>query len=109
MRKIIEWCYVSADGVFEDPVSMGLLDYMDDAYLRDGIGVFEACDAILFGRSTYEIFAKIWPETPYAARLKCDPKVRLLVESGERRVEQLDDSPRRCCHRGSQAQAAGRR
>jgi dihydrofolate reductase len=69
MRKIIEWSYISADGVFEDPVGMGLLDYMDDAYLRDGIGVFEACDAILFGRSTYEIFAKIWPGNPYAARL----------------------------------------
>jgi dihydrofolate reductase len=69
MRKIIGWSYISADGVFEDPVGMGLLDYMDDAYLRDGIGVLEACDAILFGRSTYEIFAKIWPGTPYAARL----------------------------------------
>ena len=69
MRKIIEWSYISADGVFEDPVGMGLLDYMDDAYLRDSRGLFEACDAILFGRSTYEIFAKIWPGTPYAAQL----------------------------------------
>jgi dihydrofolate reductase len=69
MRKIIEWSYISADGVFEDPVGMGLLDYLDDAYLRDARGLFEACDAILFGRSTYEIFAKIWPGTPYAARL----------------------------------------
>jgi dihydrofolate reductase len=74
MRKIIEWSYISADGVFEDPISMGLGDYMqDDAYLRDGLGLFEACDAILFGRSTYEIFAKIWSGRdgthPYAARL----------------------------------------
>ena len=98
MRKIIEWCYVSADGVFEDPVSMGLLDYMDDAYLRDGIGVFEACDAILFGRSTYEIFAKIWPGTPLCRTAQCDPKIRLLVESGDSRVEQLDHRSRRCCH-----------
>jgi len=22
MRKIIEWCYVSADGIFEDPIRM---------------------------------------------------------------------------------------
>jgi dihydrofolate reductase len=74
MRKIIEWSYISADGVFEDPIRMGLGDYMqDDAYLRDGVGLFEACDAILFGRSTYEIFAKIWSGRdgthPYAARL----------------------------------------
>jgi dihydrofolate reductase len=74
MRKIIEWCYVSADGVFEDPLRMGLGDYMqDDAYLRDAVGLFEACDAILWGRTTYEIFAKIWSGRdgthPYAARL----------------------------------------
>jgi dihydrofolate reductase len=73
MRKIIEWCYVSADGVFEDPISMGARDYQDDTYLRDALGLFEACDAILWGRSTYEIFAKMWPGMdgthPYAARL----------------------------------------
>ena len=73
MRKIIEWCYISADGVFEDPISMGIRDYQDDAYLRDGLGLIEACDAILWGRSTYEIFDKIGPlrdgTHPYAARL----------------------------------------
>jgi hypothetical protein len=52
MRKIIEWCYVSADGVFEDPIRMGLTDYLDDdAYVRDALGLFEACDALLWGRS----------------------------------------------------------
>jgi hypothetical protein len=55
MRKIIEWSYISADGVFEDPIRMGVRDYQDDAYLRDALGLFEACDAILWGRSTYEI------------------------------------------------------
>jgi hypothetical protein len=37
MRKIIEWCYVSADGVFEDPIRMGVGNYQDEAYLRDSI------------------------------------------------------------------------
>jgi len=79
MRKIIEWSYISADGVFEDPLSMGLGDYMqDDAYLRDAVGLFEACDAILWGRTTYEIFAKIWSGRdeahPYAARLNAIQK-----------------------------------
>src|ERR1700688_1780268 len=73
MRKIIEWCYVSADGVLEDLIRMGVRDYQDDAYLRGALGLFEACDAILWGRSTYEIFAKMWPGRdgahPYAARL----------------------------------------
>jgi dihydrofolate reductase len=76
MRKIIGYCLVSADGIFDDPdpIQMGVRDYQDEAYLRDSLGLFEACDALLFGRSTYEIFAKIYggggnPNHAYAARL----------------------------------------
>jgi len=89
MGKIIEWCYISADGVFEDPVGMGLLDYLDDVYLRDARGLFEACDAILFGRSTYEIFAKIWPGTPYAARLNA---IRKYVFSSSLQTAEWNNS-----------------
>jgi dihydrofolate reductase len=73
MRRIIEYCLVSADGiVLDDPFPFG--DYLDDAYLRDRLGLFVACDAMLCGRTTYERFAKRWQpgseETrPYAARL----------------------------------------
>jgi dihydrofolate reductase len=35
MRKVIEWTLVSADGVFDDPVGLGFMQYQDDAYLRD--------------------------------------------------------------------------
>jgi dihydrofolate reductase len=74
---ILIWWAVEAgqaDRVFEDPIHMGLGEYQDEAYLRDALGLFEACDAILFGRSTYEIFATVYGGgggTPvYAARLK---------------------------------------
>jgi hypothetical protein len=90
MRKIIEWCYVSTDGIFEDPIRMGIGEYWDEAYLRDALGLFEACDAIFFGRCTYEIFAKIWSGNhghPYAAAPQCYPKVCFLLESGDSRVE----------------------
>jgi hypothetical protein len=57
--------------VLDDPFPFG--DYQDDAYLRDALGIFEACDAILWGRTTYERFAKRYPGSegthPYAARL----------------------------------------
>jgi dihydrofolate reductase len=75
MRKIIGYCLVSADGIFDDtdPIQMGVRDYQDEAYLRDSLGLFEACDALLFGRSTYEIFVKMYAgrdgNRPYAARL----------------------------------------
>jgi len=72
MRRIIEYCLVSADGiVLDDPFPFQ--DYMDDAYLRDRVGVFAACDATLWGRTTYERFAKRWAgnqaTSPYIARL----------------------------------------
>ena len=69
MRKVIEYCLVSADGIMlEDPFPFR--DHLDDAYLRDRLG----CDAMLFGRTTYERLAKRWPPgsevtRPYTARL----------------------------------------
>lgn len=79
MGRIIEWGLVSADGiVLDDPLPPGFRDYQDEAYLRDALGIFEACDAMLWGRTTYERFAKMYPgseEThPYAARLSAVPK-----------------------------------
>ncbi len=72
MRKIIEACLVSADGiVLDDPFPFQ--DYLDDAVLQDRVGLFEACDAVLWGRTTYERFAKRWAGSlrspPYIARL----------------------------------------
>ena len=72
MRRIIEYCLVSADGiVLDDPFPFR--DYYDDAYLRDRLGIFTACDAMLWGRTTYERFAKIYAgreaTNPYAPRL----------------------------------------
>ena len=60
MRKVIEYVLVSADGVTEDPVAMGVGEHQDEAYLRDGLGLLEACDALLFGRRIYEEFAALY-------------------------------------------------
>jgi dihydrofolate reductase len=72
MRKIIEYTLVSIDGVFDGP-TLGFMEYRDDAYLRDGLGLLLACDAMLMGRRTYETFAKAWPGRigahPWAERL----------------------------------------
>ena len=58
MRKLIEYCLVSTDGiVLTDPFPFH--DYLDDSYLRERVGLFEACDAVLFGRTTYERFARV--------------------------------------------------
>lgn len=80
MRKIIEYCILSADGTFDDPdpVQAGVRSYQDEAYLRDAIGLFHACDAMLFGRSSYERFARAYGpgggNPAHAARLTAMPK-----------------------------------
>jgi dihydrofolate reductase len=92
MRKIIEWCLVSADGiVLDDPFPFR--DYQDGAYLRDALGLFEACDATLWGRNTYERFAKIYPGSegtrPYAARLNA---IRKYVFSSKLETAEWNNS-----------------
>ncbi len=77
MRKVIEYTLVSADGAFDDPVNLGFMQYHDDAYMRDGLGLLTACDAMLFGRTTYQIFSKPYQggrAHPWAGRLKAIPK-----------------------------------
>jgi dihydrofolate reductase len=71
MRKIIEYTLISVDGVFSDTTT-GFLDYRDDTYLRDGLGLLTQCDAMIMGRVFYDSAARIWPgraEHPWADRL----------------------------------------
>jgi dihydrofolate reductase len=72
MRKIIEYTLTSVDGVFGNPAELGFLRFRDEAYLRDGLGVLNTCDAMLMGRNFYAASAKLWqsrPDHPWANRL----------------------------------------
>ena len=65
MRKVIEYCLVSADGIMlEDPFPFR--DHLDDAYLRDRLGLFAACDAMLSmtrGSQSSSTAVKWWRNT----------------------------------------------
>ena len=72
MGKIIEYTLVSVDGVYTDPAGLGFMRFRDDAYLRDGLGVLLASEAMIMGRAFYEGSAKMWqsrPDHPWAHRL----------------------------------------
>ena len=75
----------------DDPFSFR--DYHDDAYLRDARGLFTACDAMLWGRTTYERFAKVFPGIegahPYAARLNA---IRKYVFSSKLEIAEWNNS-----------------
>jgi dihydrofolate reductase len=78
MRRIVEYTLLTADGVFENPVSWRFMDFRDDAYLRDGLALLESCEGKLMGRTSYEANSRIWPGPgkghPWAARLNTMPK-----------------------------------
>jgi dihydrofolate reductase len=76
MGRLIEYTLVSADGVVEDPTGV-TAEHGDEAYLRDGLGLLAASDAVLFGRRSFEAFARLY--TPgrsrhWADRLDAIPK-----------------------------------
>jgi dihydrofolate reductase len=75
MRRVIEYTLISADGVF-DLEYLRFFEYRDDAYLRDGLGVLTACDAMLMGRQVYDTLARVWPARtdPWANRINAMPK-----------------------------------
>jgi dihydrofolate reductase len=59
MRKINAWIYVTLDGVMEAPENWVIPDdEMFGAMETD----YAAADALLLGRSTYEVFAASWPQ-----------------------------------------------
>jgi dihydrofolate reductase len=86
MRKIIVAEFVSLDGVMEDPGGAEgykhggwTFKYADDeGYKFKGQELWD-CDTLLLGRTTYEGYAKAWPdmkdEAGFADKMNSMPKV----------------------------------
>ncbi|MEU6658829.1 dihydrofolate reductase family protein [Streptomyces sp. NPDC046821] len=90
MRLILQE-FLSLDGVSQGPGSPEedtsdgftrggwLVPHLDDAFLRIATGWLDEADGFLFGRRTYENFARDWPamdnpDDPVAAKLNGLPK-----------------------------------
>jgi len=59
MRQIKASALVSLDGVIGDPHEWAN-EYFDAAAQEDALRRLSECDAMLMGRRTYEIFARLW-------------------------------------------------
>jgi dihydrofolate reductase len=71
MRKLIVSSLVSADGIHGDPQSW-TGDYSDEEAVAQWLAVLLESDAMLMGRNTYELFARLWSSPsggPYMERL----------------------------------------
>ena len=62
MRKLIQSYLTTIDGAVDNPASWQLQDYADDASSRDAFGQVSACGAMLWGRTTYEYFSRVFPQ-----------------------------------------------
>lgn len=103
--KLVVTQYISLDGVIEDPVGMegsGLGDWTGP-FSRGAEGdalkqrELDAAELLLFGRSTYDAFAAVWPsiaDDAFADRMNALPKrvvSTTLTEAGWRNSEILRD------------------
>lgn len=59
MRKLNAWIYMTLDGVVEAPENWVI---PDGKMFAAQTGGYQASDALLLGRTTYEIFAASWPQ-----------------------------------------------
>jgi len=117
MSRVIVIEFMSLDGVMQDPDGNEGTPHGGWAFrfgpgpvTGDPFGLSEVLDtgALLLGRQTWQMFAKIWPgrDDPFSAKLNAMPK---LVAShslkARRRVAELLRAARRPGRRGARAQA----
>ena len=117
MSRVIVIEFLSLDGVMHDPDGSDgspqggwAFRYGQEAVAGDKFGLGEVLDtgAMLLGRRTWELFAKIWPgrDDPFSAKMNAMPKlvVSRSLEHAHRLAE-LRRAPGRPDHRGAKAQA----
>jgi dihydrofolate reductase len=60
MRKLVEWTFVSLDGVIDSPV--WARPFLDNEHHRFARALLDEADALLLGRKTYQGFLDFWPK-----------------------------------------------
>ena len=74
MRKLVEWTFVSLDGVIDSPE--WAQPYMDHEHHRYAVGLLDEADALLLGRKSYQGLADFRPKQTgeIADRINSRPK-----------------------------------
>lgn len=86
MRKIINSTYITLDGAVENPHLWPSLGDSAKAVSFDiQMELLDACDVILMGRRTYEVFAAAWPSRSGDRMSDCFNSMQKQVVSTTRR------------------------
>jgi dihydrofolate reductase len=78
MRKVILSMIVTLDGFFAGPNGEIDWHYVDQEHNRHAVELLRSADALLFGRSTYQVMLSYWPTAPsseVADRMNSLPKI----------------------------------
>src|SRR5215467_678232 len=86
MRKIIESTLVSLDGVIGDP-HLWAMERFDEEAQKEALEGLWASDAMLMGRQTYEIFARVWPSRTGAYAERLNGMRKYVLSSTLRKVD----------------------
>lgn len=79
MKKIVMFNFVTADGYFAG--SDGNIDWhpVDKEFNSFAVEFIQQCDTVLFGRTTYDLFASFWPTAVNDSKL--DEEDRIIAKA----------------------------
>ena len=120
--KIVITQFVTLDGVSQGPGSAEedttggfqrggwFVPYLDETFVQQASDWLDLADGLLFGRRTYEAFARDWPQIPepdpFTVRMNTLPKYVVTNTLDRRHVEPDHRAPRRSREDGRRAQGA---
>jgi dihydrofolate reductase len=87
MRKIIVSQFITLDGVMEGPEKWNTKYLSDVEVVNEILSDFDAGDAILFGRSSYEFFSARWPSRSGAMADKFNLLTKYVVSTSLQKTE----------------------
>jgi len=60
MGKLVVAAFLTIDGVMESP-EQWKIQWSDQSFTNDMLNDLSTCDALLLGRTTWQLFANVWP------------------------------------------------
>ena len=87
MRKLVVSQFITLDGVMEGPEKWNATYLKDEEVVCEILADFDASDAILFGRFSYEFFGARWPSRSGAMADKFNQLTKYVVSTSLQKAD----------------------